>query len=357
MEKRTNTHLKQEQIRQKRPVNGSRGGGKKALHILIGILATVLIGALFLYAAGYIVIHGPSEQARKLFVRTIDDTMTLDPILRIYLSEEEIHAIVQPEPVEQVESMEDYPVEVSSASAETIAEAVAATGKDQMIELIDISGPNWKGKMLLVHDPALVTVAAPDSYDTYAFKQIPDFVEEYGAIAGITATGFTKQLKPYGYVIKDGKIIYNGTKSPLPCVGFDADHILHVKKMTADEALKEGIVCGVTWRPILIENGVRNTALGGGVSPRAAIGQRADGTVLLVVIEGRSLSSAGATYDELADLFEEYGAGNAINLDSGRSAIMVYKGEVMTKVATGTGSLEGREMPNAFVVLPEVYGD
>lgn len=328
-------------------------GGSAGLRILLGVFFTLLIGAAFLYFAGYIVIHGPSEQARTMFVRTIDDTMTLDPILRLYLSEEEICTIVQPQQADVPAAADDLPLESTEVSAEAIEQAVASNEGD-VIELLDISGPNWKGKMILVHDPALVTVAAPDSYDTYTFKQIPEFVEEYGAVAGITATGFTKELKPYGYVIKDGKIIYNGTQSPLPCVGFDADHVLHVKKMTAQEALDEGVVCGVTWRPILIENGVRNTALGGGVSPRAAIGQRADGTVILVVIEGRSLNSIGATYDELADLFEQYGAVNAINLDSGRSAIMVYEGEVLTKVASGTGSLEGREMPNAFVVLPEV---
>ena len=361
MEKRTNSHLKQEKSRRERPVSSEKSGGKTVLRILIGVLATILIGAAFFYAAGYIVIHGPSERARELFVRTIDDTMTLDPILRLYLSEEEIHAIVQPAQVmqgEPAESSEDLPLEVSSVNASMIAETVAATSREDMIELIDISGTNWRGKMILVHDPALVTVAAPDSYSTYAFKQISDWVEDYGGIAGITATGFYKNLKPYGYVIKDGKIIYGAGTSALPCVGFDADHVLHVKKMTPEEALEEGIICGVTWRPILIQDGVRKTGLAGGVSPRAAIGQRADGTVLLVVIEGRSLGSIGATYDDLADLFEEYGAVNAINLDSGRSAVMVYNGEILTKVASGSGSLDGREMPNAFVVLsPEVNDD
>ena len=350
-----------EENRSKHTEQRKNSGGRTALKIILGVLMTLVIGAAFLYFAGFVVIHGPSERAKNLFVRTIDDTMTLDPILRLYLSEEEISAIVHPASSSSGQSVEestdDYPLEVSSVSTSAIAEAVAATDKENMIELLDISGPNWVGKMILVHDPALVTVAAPDSYSTYAFKQISEFVEEYGAVAGITATGFTKNLKPYGYVIKDGKIIYGAGTSALPCVGFDKDHVLHVKKMTPEEAIEEGIVCGVTWRPILIENGVRKTGLAGGVSPRSAIGQRADGTVILVVIEGRSLGSIGATYDELADLFEEYGAINAINLDSGRSSVMVYNGEIITKVASGSGSLEGREMPNAFVVLPEVQDD
>ena len=206
--------------------------------------------------------------------------------------------------------------------------------------------------MLLVHDPSLVTLAAPDKYTSDSFKEIKDFVEENGAVGGITASGFSGSL-PYGYVIKNGTIVYGSSSGSLPFVGFDSDHILHTKRMSPQEALDSGMVCGVCWSPVLIENGVKNPALGGGKNPRAAIGQRADGTVLLVVIEGRSLNSFGATYPELAELMDEYGAVNACNLDSGRSSVMVYQGELVTHVATGSDFLAGRELPNAFIVMPE----
>jgi exopolysaccharide biosynthesis protein len=182
---------------------------KKVWRILLGVLLTCVIGAAFMYTAGYIIIHGPSAHAKELFVRTLADTMTLDRIPKLYLSEEEIKSIVKPdeEMVSQSSSGDDLPVEVSSVSSAAIAETVAARGEEDMIELIDVSGTNWKGKMLLVHNPKLVTLAAPDKYESGSFRQIPEFVEEYNAVAGITATGFTKKMKPYGYVSKEGKII------------------------------------------------------------------------------------------------------------------------------------------------------
>ena len=70
------------------------------------------------------------------------------------------------------------------------------------------------------------------------------------------------------------------------------------------------------------------------------------------------ISSLGATSDDLADFMEEQGCINAGNLDSGRSSIMVFNGEPVTKVAIGAGvQTVNRAVPNAFVVMPEGWTD
>ena len=133
-------------------------------------------------------------------------------------------------------------------------------------------------------------------------------------------------------------------------IGFDSNHILHVGRMSGQTALDRGIVEAVSFGPALIVNGKPQNAtykLGGGINPRTAIGQRADGAVLLLVIDGRSVSSLGVTYDDLVDIMLSYGAVNAGNLDGGSSTLMVYKGETINSSAYLFGE---RVLATAFLV-------
>ena len=101
---------------------------------------------------------------------------------------------------------------------------------------------------------------------------------------------------------------------------------------------------------LIINGEVQSKNLGGGVNPRTAIGQCADGSVLLLVLDGRSINTLGATMQDVADIMLEYGAVNAGNLDGGSSSVMVYDGELINNCASVTGP---RNIPTAFIVLPE----
>ena len=91
----------------------------------------------------------------------------------------------------------------------------------------------------------------------------------------------------------------------------------------------------VNWGPILVKNGepcvVPTDSANVGFHPRSAIGQRADGAILLLVIDGRQANSIGASYDDLIEIMMEYGAVNAANLDGGMSSYMVYENEIITE--------------------------
>ncbi len=66
--------------------------------------------------------------------------------------------------------------------------------------------------------------------------------------------------------------------------------------------------------------------------PRTLAGVRADGTVLLVTVDGRRPGwSAGMTLPEAARLMRSLGARNAINLDGGGSSTMTVRGEVVNR--------------------------
>ena len=64
-------------------------------------------------------------------------------------------------------------------------------------------------------------------------------------------------------------------------------------------------------------------------NPRTAVGRRTDGTVLLVVADGRNAQAAGLSMTELQQVMAALGCADAINLDGGGSTAMVVRGEVV----------------------------
>lgn len=84
-------------------------------------------------------------------------------------------------------------------------------------------------------------------------------------------------------------------------------------------------------------------------NPRTAVGYRADGSVLLVTIDGRERDNgAGMTLRELAELFVRLGATEAMGLDGGGSTTMVIGGKVQNAPSDGTE----RPVSSALVIGP-----
>jgi hypothetical protein len=69
--------------------------------------------------------------------------------------------------------------------------------------------------------------------------------------------------------------------------------------------------------------------------PRTAVGQLADGRILLLVADGRSSRSAGLTMDQLANAMAHYGAERAMALDGGGSSELAFNGHVLNRPSDG----------------------
>lgn len=72
-----------------------------------------------------------------------------------------------------------------------------------------------------------------------------------------------------------------------------------------------------------------------GRAPRTGVGIKKDGTVLVVVADGRSDVSAGMSLTEFARYFVSLGADRAMNFDGGGSSEMVVNGKVMNDPSDG----------------------
>ena len=86
---------------------------------------------------------------------------------------------------------------------------------------------------------------------------------------------------------------------------------------------------------VATHNGFRKDIMRGR-APRTGVGLMADGTLILAVLEGRNpFNSIGGTLTEFAEMFIEYGAVIAMNLDGGGSSAMIIGDEQVSYSLTG----------------------
>lgn len=333
---------------------------KYFLRTVLVIVLTLVIAVAGIYGLLFILTKGPSPTLARTFVLTVKETSAGGFLADMFFTQDEIDEILssnaQPDaPVENIDSsLIDIPL---GDNDESDGEADIDVEND--IEVLDIKRSAFNGKLMIVKDPSRVFVSVPPlGYgEDKSGLTVANMIKTYDALAGINAGGFHDPEGqgtggiPDGFVIYDSQLVWEGVKgASYSVVGFDKNHLLHVGRMTAKQALDLDIEYAVCFGPALIINGTpcnEKGSLGGGINPRTAIGQRADGAILMLVINGRQIDSLGASYDDLIDILMEYGAVNAANLDGGSSSIMLMGEEYLTSSAYIFGE---RVVPNAILV-------
>lgn len=317
--------------------------------ICVGIILFWLI--IFLTGAVHIAFDGPSPAARGLLVTTLMETSAAKFIVRARFSEREINEILRQNTVVAADSATDIDTDMVVIPDESDFEP------DNAITIEDVSGATYKGKMLIVKDPSRLYVATPAEFGLESGGlRVEEMVRRDNAAAGINGGAFEDENgvgnggTPMGIVIQNGVLTYGTPETYSVVIGFDIDNRLIVGSMSGAQALEKNIRDAVSFpAPVLIANGQPASAIGtgGGLNPRTAIGQRSDGAVLLLVIDGRQAHSIGATYKDIIDVMLDYGAVNAANLDGGSSTLMIYEDKVQNVCASLYGS---RKLPTAFLV-------
>lgn len=92
--------------------------------------------------------------------------------------------------------------------------------------------------------------------------------------------------------------------------------------------------------------------------PRTAVGKLADGSIMLIVVDGRTEESAGMSLAELQHTMRWLGCVNALNLDGGGSSAMYVKGEPENGIVSYPSDNKKfdhqgeREVANTILVIP-----
>jgi len=335
--------------------------GAVVLSLVLAVAATVLIGL-------NMICSDRNPAAQQMFVTTVLETGQLKFLASWFLSPEEIQAIVD------ANSMKELEAEVDSDLIQVGGLTVGGQ-EQQDIEIVEVAGATYTGTMMIVKDPSRISLAT-----IYPWRELGEtldvLVNSNDAVAGINGGIYNSTNntggRPYGVIVSNGEIQYNKPQEwpGLVLVGFTEDNILqiidisHMSPAQLEAMVKERkIRDAVTFQEeasdannhfvqLIINNEERElNGKGSGLNPRTAIGQRADGSVLMFVTDGRGKSGhLGASAGDLIAVMKEFGAVNAANLDGGSSSCMYYDGEYLMTSVTFYYTNASWRLPAAFIV-------
>ena len=226
----------------------------------------------------------------------------------------------------------------------------------------ETGGYKYSGFLTVVYDPSHVklgtSIGAGTKEGSYG-QTLADISRDNHALVAMNAGGFydpnwnSNGGIPHGTVIQNGvvKTEYNRGIESGGMIAFNQDNQLILKQMSTAEAIEMGVRDAVDWGPFLIVNGENyfKDSTSKWACARSVIAQRKDGVVLMLVIDGDQPHSKGASYKDLADLMERYGAYNAATLDGGTSTAMVENHEYINTPFNGQKRTI-RSLPNAWIV-------
>ncbi len=346
---------------------------KWILRVLIVFFTVVIFLAAVVFFSLYAICTDKYSVARLSLVRTLLETGQLKFHVSWLLSPEEFQAVVNSNSMEVMTDKVNSALISVSAAEGNKEDGNNDSGKD--IEIINIAGRNYSGTLMKVKDPSRISLAT-----IYPWRDkgvtLDQLVNGENAVAGING-GLYDSLnntggKPLGVLVSKGEIQRNEPQEcgGLVLVGFTEDNILQIidingmNKTEVENLIRENRIRDAVcfqeeysdannhFVQLIINGNTRGmNGLGSGLNPRTAIGQCADGSVLLLVTDGRGKSGhLGASAADLIEVMEKYGAVNAANLDGGSSSCMYYEGEYLMSSVTFYYSNYSWRLPAAFVV-------
>ena len=325
----------------------------------------VLLLIDFCIIVGFCAMYGPFSYVRDWYVTTAMGTghhrylaqiFYSNPAIEKILSENTIVAVEEDTDISSI-NIGDYKQDgnYSSIYEEQI---LKKDFPEQEYKVIELKENKYKGFLVAIYDPTRISL-----FTTKNINRGGDFATDMAksskAQVLINGSAFGKvggKLVPHGTTIVKGKVVSRGrSRRNAGMIGFTNDDVLVLCKNTKTNLNTYNFRDAVYFGPFFVVNGKPSYTTGqaGGLQPRTAIGQRKDGIVLFVVIDGRSSKNGvGASYADMTKIFMRYGAYNAANLDGGGSSSLVIDGK-LTNNPCGYGSCSPgytqRYIPNAWV--------
>ncbi|MDO4740446.1 MAG: phosphodiester glycosidase family protein [Eubacteriales bacterium] len=359
--KRTKEEIREQRARQARRERARRRRRARAIRRAIGrsllaLFTLVILAVAAVFGVATVLAYGPSGTLSDWLVMSTLESSAAKFVGYIYFSEEEVEAIKARNSVQESTEEVDTSLVVITPPAQTADTQTNEAEAEQEIEIVPVTGPTYNGYMMIVKDPSRVSVGVSNGLGSKAGLRLAEIAEKYDAIGAINAGGFEDDNglgdggTPIGPVISQGEIVWKrGGGDRELVIGMTEDDKLTFGVMSATTAYENGIRDCVTFGPALVKNGeaVDVAGAGSGLNPRTAIGQRSDGAMLLLVINGRKVNSLGASFADLIEVMLDFGAVNAANLDGGTSSFMYYDGELVNDKASLYGT---RRLPTAWIV-------
>ncbi len=335
--------------------------------IIITIIILIFVGISTLG----ILLYGPYPKFREWLITTAMTTMTHQYFATWFYDEDTIQAVLNKNKVEEVDEITDTTMTVVLDREEEKPIKYANEYEKQILEkdpnnedykIIEIEGKKYSGYLAAIYDPSRIKTVYTKKIGKSG-QYLTQMAKDNNALIAINGGGFedpnfnSNGANPLGITFSGGKLItsksWNGSGG---LIGFTEENKLVLGKMSVKQAQQMKIRDGVTFGPFLIINGKASAVLGNGgwgTAPRTAIGQRKDGIVLFLVLDGRRVGKPGADMNDLIEIMQNYGAYNAANLDGGTSSVMVVNGEIINDPIDSSGAHRTRYISTGFILTKE----
>lgn len=329
------------------------------------IIFTICLIYCLLFSSFLFLFYGPITKFREFWITTAMTTMNHRYLATWFYTDDYIQKVLQKNSIIEINEISDpdqvflrkYTTGIYKNEYEK--EILVKEKENDLYKLIPITGNGYQGFLVAIYDPSRIHIATT-KYLKVIGESILTVSERENAIIAMNAGGFydpdwnSNGAIPHGTVISNGVIVsdYDDAAMGGGFIGFTKEDKLVLGNMSKEKAISMGYRDAIEFGPYLIVNGKRSFIKGNGgwgIAPRSAIGQRKDGIVLFLVINGRLTSSIGADMVDLTDIMERYGAYNAANLDGGSSSELVINQKIInTPVAGGENGL--RNMSTFWIV-------
>lgn len=333
------------------------------------IWLVLVIFAIIGVSSGGFLLYGPYSGFRDWLITTAMTTMTHQYFATWFYDDETIQEVLAKNKVEETDEITNTNtilINQTSSKKEYANEYERAIlekdPNNDDYKIIEIEGKGYSGYLAVIYDPSRIKTVYTKKLGTSG-QYLTQMAKDNDALIAINGGGFedpnfnSNGANPLGITFSNGKLItsktWNGSGG---LIGFTQDDKLVLGKMTVKQAQEMKVRDGVTFGPFLIVNGKASKVLGNGgwgTAPRTAIGQRQDGIVLFLVIDGRTVTKPGADMNDLIEIMQNYGAYNAANLDGGTSSVMVVNGEIINDPVDSSGAHRTRFISTGFILTKE----
>lgn len=336
---------------------------KKAKMLVISIL----LGLYVLGCSSFLfILYGPYDTFRTWLITTAMATMNHQYYCKWFYSDEQINAVLNENYVaEGTESTDPSLItfDKTEGYANIYERQILEHEEDALYKIIRFKVNDCDAYLAAVYDASKISVGV-SKYLGVGGQYVYDMAKQQNAVLAINGGGFydpnysSTGGNPLGVTIKDGEVItdeaYSSNNGGI--IGFNwSNQLVLLRDADGNEALDAGIRDAVTMGPFLIVNGKMANIKGNGgwgYAARTAIGQRADGIVLMLVVDSNEFRTKGASIKDLAEIMERYGAVNAANLDGGTSSAMVENGKLINDPIDSALRHKTRGIPTMFKVVP-----
>lgn len=320
------------------------------------IFLTVLLQLITAIGMGFLLLRfGPFPVLQRQMISTIMETRH-KYFASWFFNDAQVKAVIKNN------------VGTTDTSSQNVSD-VQTTNHSSNIDLYDLSNSKYKGFALVIQDPSRVHIGASKNLGTKG-ETVSGIARDHNAIAAINGGGFKDGTSnwtgtgafPTDFLVVDGNVVYKenpSVESPnapnVNVMAFDQSGHLIIGNHNLHDLLSQNIRDAFTFHNdsmnnVLVLSGKgKFTASnpGSGNNPRTAIGQTQNGSIILMVVDGRSITLPGATLYDMQQNMLKLGAYNATNIDGGSSSTMYYQGKVINTPCNPTGE---RSVPTAIYV-------